>query len=141
MLARQLAALVVVGGDEADDVAALEPESKITTGTPLRTALMTGATSAPRRAAPARCRSPRRPRRSRPRRLCESRSSSRNGPRHVDVDVQFRGGLRAPACTLCQNTCEVPFGIIAMVTRIGREPPPPRQQQGGGRENRDARHE
>src|SRR4051812_40651950 len=46
---------------------------------------------------------------------CESRSSSRNGPRQMIVAPVSLPARSAPARMLCQNVCVVPFGITAMV--------------------------
>ena len=41
---------------------------------------------------------------------CESRSSSRRGPRQTMLTPSSRAALTAPAWTLCQKTCEVLSG-------------------------------
>src|SRR5262245_32927926 len=46
---------------------------------------------------------------------CDARSSSRNGPRQMIVAPISLAAFSAPAWMLCQKTCEVPFGITAIV--------------------------
>src|SRR5439155_9818101 len=47
--------------------------------------------------------------------ICDSRSSSRSGPRQmIDTPSSF-AAFAAPAWMLCQKTCDVPFGTTAIV--------------------------
>ena len=95
----------------------LRPESKITTGTPLRCALVTGATSAASSSGASAMPPTRRATAFSTSATCESRSSSRSGPRHVMSTSSSCAARRAPACTLCQNACDVPLGMTAIVSR------------------------
>ena len=96
----------------------------MTTGMPRWTALATGTASA-LSSSGART-MPDTPRLTKPSTsdTCESRSSSRSGPRHTMSTFWSAAAFAAPAWMLCQNTCEVPLGITAIVVRPASRLPP-----------------
>ncbi len=56
---------------------------------------------------------------------CDARSSSRSGPRQMMSTPSSCAAFSAPAWMLCQNTCDVPFGMTAIVVfRLGRRDDP-----------------
>ena len=50
---------------------------------------------------------------------CAARSSSRSGPRQMMETPSSCAAFAAPAWMLCQNTCDVPFGMTAIVIPDG----------------------
>ena len=62
---------------------------------------------------------------------CASRSSSRSGPRHAMSTSSSEAAFSAPACMLCQNACDVPFGITAIDSRPGVRCRPSRRRRPG----------
>src|SRR5439155_6432798 len=93
----------------------LRPESKITTGMFRCFASATGAASALSSSGASAM--PETPRLTNPStsETCASRSSSRSGPRQITETPSSCAALFAPAWMLCQKTCDVPFGITAIV--------------------------
>ena len=93
----------------------LSPESKMTTGIRCFIAALTGATSAESSSGASAMPLTPRAMAFSTSLTCESRSSSRSGPRQATVTPSSCAAFSAPAWMLCQNACEVPFGITATV--------------------------
>ena len=114
VLAGELAALVVVGRDEADVV--VRPSGPSRRSRPARFAHRVAHRRDQRRSSSGASAMPDTPRakRSRPRRPASRDRLRASGPRQMMSTPSSAPPLRAPAWMLCQNTCDVPLGMTAI---------------------------
>ena len=116
VLAGQAAREAVVGGHEADVVAPLQARVDHDDGDPV--AFRVGHRLSERDLVERRQHDPDTPlvtNRSTSE-ICDSRSSSRSGPRQTIVTPSSWPAFAAPAWMLCQKACEVPLGTTAIVS-------------------------